>query len=160
MANNTQINTGALNEQFYQAAGNGNQDLVECLLKIGADPNFEHKGFTVFFNAVRNGHKEVVKLMLDCGADVNKPTITGYYPLDIAVLKGYEEIVHTLVKHGAHINSTNSVDMTPFDEADLMHEVQLFDQKTLTDQSLSCRKNILQIIFNAGGKPYIKPVKN
>jgi len=99
------------------AAKNGNKELVELLIKHGAN-NWHfgmcgaaqggHKELVEFFVehgardfnsgmicAVRSGHKELVEFFMEHGAD------TFHYGMYCAALHGYKDIAELLIKHGA-----------------------------------------------------------
>ena len=86
----------------------GDKDLVELLLKHGANVNakaantsVDWEGWTPFHVACRNGNKAIVEMLLAKGANVNAKTDKGYTPLSLAKEKGHTEIVELLRKHGA-----------------------------------------------------------
>ena len=55
-----------------RAAENGNEAVVELLLKNGAQPDLEDEnGWTALSRAIEKGHAVVVQLLLAQGAKVN-----------------------------------------------------------------------------------------
>ena len=108
----------AVNHQkpIHWAAAEGHAEVVERLIKAGADPlEALPSGFTPLFFAVREGHTAVVRTLLDAGADVNglfRPTDparqaprTGTSPLLLAVINGHFELAAFLLDAGADPNA-------------------------------------------------------
>lgn len=70
---------------LYYASERGSKLMVECLLRLKADPKMSfYAGRTPIFIASRNGHTEVVQLLIDNGVDVNAVTTENWGPLQIA----------------------------------------------------------------------------
>lgn len=90
-----------------------NIEMVEMLLKQGADPNESnnttpHNGALYF--AVHTSQKEIVALLLKHGADPNAPKQGILY---LAVSAAHKEIVEILLTHGADPNSTSRASPSP-----------------------------------------------
>ncbi|OCK81067.1 ankyrin repeat protein, partial [Lepidopterella palustris CBS 459.81] len=85
------------------AALNGQKDVVQCLLKRGADINRQvcHYQFTPIRNAARVGNTKAIKLLLDFGAD---PYAGPYSALHDAAFYGHYEAVKALVDSGIDVN--------------------------------------------------------
>jgi ankyrin repeat protein len=82
-----------------QAARDGHRDVVELLLKAGADPNRKSDaGRTPLAWAAQNGDEEMVKLLLRWGADPNVLSDTGRTPLSWAAQNGHEGVVRALLR--------------------------------------------------------------
>ena len=81
------------------AAYSGHSEVVELLLKSGADPNLseDSEGFTPLMSAATNGHHGAVKLLLDAGARVDETDSGGYTALLYAVGKGHQEVARILI---------------------------------------------------------------
>lgn len=86
----------------------GDRELVELLLKNGANPNARAgstagswAGWTPLHVACRNGSRPMVELLLAHGADVNAKTDKGETPLAIAQANNRTAAVQLLKKHGA-----------------------------------------------------------
>ena len=64
------------------ASKEGSLELVQCLIKIGADVNawntYDEPEYTALTVAIEHDHFEIVKYLIEQGADVNKET--SYYP--------------------------------------------------------------------------------
>ena len=113
--------------------------LVDALLKLGADPNakswiggvlncevgsrFAITG-TALYAAVEAGNLAVVKLLLDNGADPNSRTSTGKTPLQLGLHYGERiskdenlELVKLLVEAGGDTSITDSTERTVLHQA-------------------------------------------
>ena len=97
--------------QFYTTAlGHacelGCVELVQILLRAGADPNwlYSEKDTTALVLAIDQSNEKIVCLLLDAGADVND------FLLQQAVLRGNAPIVQELLRHGADPNLASSRD--------------------------------------------------
>jgi ankyrin repeat protein len=88
------------------------EQMVEALLKAGADPNYKdcYMGDTNRFStplhiACYQGYFAVVQLLVSQpGVELNTIDIDGYTPLMLAVCKGNKEIVGLLLAKGANPN--------------------------------------------------------
>lgn len=70
---------------LYYASERGSKPMVECLLRLKADPKLSfYEGRTPIYIASRQRHTEVVQLLVDNGVDVNAVTIDNCGPLQIA----------------------------------------------------------------------------
>ncbi len=99
------------------AAFLGHRDVVEFLLKAGADANAvgrNENAFTALTGAVAGGHPEVVELLVDHGADVNHRYEGGTFsPLLSAAAEGDPRIVRLLLEHGADASARTPDGKTP-----------------------------------------------
>ena len=97
------------------AASEGNTEVVDALLKAGADYQLSlASGFNAFFFAIREGRADVVQRLLQEGVDVNAGFQTeksaGRFPtngttsLMLAVENGHFELAVNLLKAGADPN--------------------------------------------------------
>jgi len=90
---------------LIMAASNGCYDVVEFLLKSGADPNLmvrehgKHYG-TALWYAAASGKIDIVKLLLKHKADPNIPSgHNGKTPMAIAAENGHADLVRFLATH-------------------------------------------------------------
>jgi ankyrin repeat protein len=66
------------------AAGNGNLEMIDCLLKQHADPNASVDGTFALHQAVAAGHIAAVQCLLDHNANTDTIDSNGYTPLQKA----------------------------------------------------------------------------
>lgn len=88
------------------------KDIVELLIKSGADMNAKYKGKTVARHMIDTGNKDMAELLINSGADINAKGETGETALMIAAYKGNKDIVEMLIKAGADVNAKNNGDGT------------------------------------------------
>ncbi len=96
------------NTLLMRAVSLGRFDLVEALLKRGANPNQCARGSCPLEGAIFGGSRAAVDLLLGAGADPNQrdPSIgVEEGPLGAAVAKGDVEIVTRLIASGAKVNA-------------------------------------------------------
>jgi ankyrin repeat protein len=93
------------------ACGNGNPQMVEVLLRAGANANAVATGEPVLMTAARSGSVEVVRALIARGADVNaKDSSRGQTALMWAVAHRHAEVVRVLIDHGAVVHARSRVD--------------------------------------------------
>ena len=83
------------------ATANGRKEIVELLIREGADVNAKVNGVTPLHQAAIRGHKEIAKLLIAKGAHLNAKDDVGKLgrtPLDWTF--GKKEIADLLRKHG------------------------------------------------------------
>ena len=86
-----------LDERLLRAAVQGDAELVEQLLGIGADIHAKSKmGQTPLHRAAENGNLETVALLIAKGADIHAKDNNGRTPLQVAEEYGEAEIVALL----------------------------------------------------------------
>jgi len=91
-------------------------DLVEPLLKAGADPNRKSK-FIPLRIAAANGMDTVVRLLLDAGADVHARSESGWTALVSAAGSGNIDVVQMLLDAGADPNADDNEGRTAYRQA-------------------------------------------
>jgi hypothetical protein len=89
---------------LYQAAGEGDINMVKTLLDQGSDVNETFDSLTPLMRASREGHIEVVKVLLDRGANINAKSNMGRTALSMAANEGHINIVNFLLDRGADLN--------------------------------------------------------
>jgi cytochrome c len=77
-------------------------DIVELLLKAGANPNIAKQSSTALHIAADQGCLECVVLLANAGADVNARTSERATALHLAKRNGHNAIVDYLKQHGVH----------------------------------------------------------
>ncbi|EFO87528.1 hypothetical protein CRE_19589 [Caenorhabditis remanei] len=97
------------------ACANGHRDIVELLLKEGA--NIEHrdkKGFSPLIIAATAGHASVVEVLLKNHAAIEAQSDrTKDTALSLACSGGRKDVVELLLSHGANKEHRNVSDYTP-----------------------------------------------
>jgi uncharacterized protein len=89
------------------AAFFGHADIVEYLLKEGADVNSPSRNamrVMPLHSAIANRHAAIVQLLLDHGADVNAAQADDFTPLHEAAQNGLLDVTQWLLEHGANVN--------------------------------------------------------
>ena len=122
------------------ALENANEEIIDLLLKAGADVNKGMKGWTPLLKACESGNKNSVKMLIKAGADFNKVTdmkeYSEFYDRDVyniedfrnslfllnegyneemtamlyAARGGDEKIVEILIKAGVDVNKGKETD--------------------------------------------------
>jgi ankyrin repeat protein/beta-lactamase regulating signal transducer with metallopeptidase domain len=88
--------------KLHMACTAGDKDLVEFVLRQGADVNLKLRdGRTPLMQAAREGHTDIVKLLIAHSAVVNVSDNRGRTALALAEQRNHTEIVELLKKHGA-----------------------------------------------------------
>ena len=96
-------NNSVIHADLHTAASNGNTDLTENLLMIGANVNaLNAANVTPIFLAAKYGHAETIKKLLEYGAhykDVGLYDTSGdlITPLEIAATNGHLDAVKILL---------------------------------------------------------------
>ncbi|MBQ8750945.1 MAG: ankyrin repeat domain-containing protein [Alphaproteobacteria bacterium] len=95
----------------------GNIEMVDYLLKKGANVNFKFvgrggvnlQGDSALIYAVRYGHIEVAKKLIENGGNVNDKNLAGQSVLGVACYNNREDMVDLLISNGADVNYYNRV---------------------------------------------------
>jgi len=106
---------------LHAAAYRDNKEVVELLIKNGADVNTRDKtGDTPLHLAAGEGNKAVAELLITNGADVNARTkYGGNTPLHEAARSTYSHygVLELLISNGADVNARDKHGHTPLHEA-------------------------------------------
>ncbi|USP76308.1 Arp Ankyrin repeat protein [Curvularia clavata] len=92
------------NAALQGAAAKGDKEIIELLLRNGADLNARGEHETPLIAASLRGHKAIVELLLEKGAEVNASRETNT-PLSAASFGGHKAIVELLLEKGAEVNA-------------------------------------------------------
>jgi ankyrin repeat protein len=102
---------------LLMASRNGNAEVMEALVKAGADPGgVTTNGTTPLMFAAASGKADAVKVLLDHGVDVNaKESAKGETALTFAAAYDRSDVIRLLTAHGADLKlTTNVVDLSAF----------------------------------------------
>jgi ankyrin repeat protein len=96
---------------LYMAATNGNPDIIDLLVKAGADVNgATSSGAMPLMQAAASGDVEAVKKLLDYGADINaKDNVRDQTALMFAAAKNRDSVIQLLASRGAALERTTRV---------------------------------------------------
>ncbi|KAI9883081.1 MAG: hypothetical protein M1823_005153 [Watsoniomyces obsoletus] len=97
-----------------EAAQSGHGELLEMLLRRGADLWRKHHLDYLLRKAAGSGHDHVIELLLKRGAGVEAGFATGATSLHRAASGGYPSTVRLLLNHGANLNAVDANNNTPF----------------------------------------------
>lgn len=101
-----------------EASWLGYWDVVEVLLKTGADPNTkDSEGTSLLAAAVDQNSRQAVSMLVEYGADIDIRDKRGNTPLIRAAGSNNFEMVRLLVESGAETNAANRRGDTPLSEA-------------------------------------------
>ena len=91
------------------AAHNGDADLVDRLLKAGADVKVKNDfGATAMSEAAFAGNTAVIEKLLNAGADPDSPAADGQTALMVVARTSNVAAARALLDHGAHVNAKES----------------------------------------------------
>ncbi|XP_047128184.1 poly [ADP-ribose] polymerase tankyrase-2 isoform X1 [Hydra vulgaris] len=153
---------GRMSTPLHFASGYNRMDIVEHLLRCGADVHAKDKGGLVpLHNACSYGHFEIAEILVRHGANVNAADYWKFTPLHEAAAKGKFDICKLLLKHGADPKKKNHEGYTPLDlvkegfpdVADLLRgDAALLEaakkgnlakvMKLVTHQNINCRDTL------------------
>eukprot|EP00752_Nemacystus_decipiens_P002389 g2255.t1 len=107
-----------LRAPLEHAAGTANYDLVQKLLKAGADGSAGWKGChgkTLLHAATEGGDGKVMSALMRAGAeaDMEAPASRGRTPLHLAAFRGKQAAAGALTMAGANVNSLDANNDTP-----------------------------------------------
>ena len=115
---NTEAIKSLYNEEgftpLHYAADVGNSDVIELLLKHGANINVTSKcGKRALDVAVDRGNTKIIRLLLENGAESDFADNVGCTHLHFAVKHGYIEVIKFLLDNGTKIDVTDGEGSTP-----------------------------------------------
>ena len=108
-----------LRAPLEHAAGTGNHDLVEKLLKAGSNGGAGWRGCddsTLLHAAAEGGNAQIVSALITAGAGQDmkaRASATGNTPLHLAVAGGREAAAGALIMAGADVNVLNDKEEAP-----------------------------------------------
>uniref|UniRef100_A0A452IC59 Kinase D interacting substrate 220 n=1 Tax=Gopherus agassizii TaxID=38772 RepID=A0A452IC59_9SAUR len=97
------------------AAEQGNLEIVQELLKKGANCNLEDAdNWTALISAAKEGYVDIVEELLNCNVNLEHRDMQySIYPIIWAAGRGHSDIVHLLLQHGAKVNCSDKYGTTP-----------------------------------------------
>ena len=112
---------------LHSASADGLVDIVQWLLRIGADANEQGDGHrTPLHLAAANGHLKLVRILLGHSADANSAAATkNPTPLHEASGGGHIDIVRILIEQGADVHAQDRRQWTPLHYARNAETAQL-----------------------------------
>jgi cytochrome c len=105
----------------------GRTDIVEVLLKGGANPNFERQSITALHKAAESGCFDCVVLLVNAGANVNARTSQRTPVIHYAKRNGHQKIVDYLMAHGVSLAKPAPISSL-LAKANYVHGKAVFDQ--------------------------------
>jgi len=125
-------NADALDLQ--QAADEGNEQIVEIMLKCAADPDKKGlTGKTPLISAVEKNHKPVVELLLNAAKRLNDGDSTGKTALMVASEHCHIDLMKLLIEKKANIDA---IDI--FEHSALWHALHSPSERSLEAVTLLC----------------------
>ena len=151
---------------LYWACSNGNNEMIQCLLKAKADPRVcTHQGdsplLVYTYKAPSTLAKPIVAALLKAGADPNvSEKNLNITPLHIACLRGQEDIVQLLLKAKANINALDRHGNTPLCLAAGYGHKVIVEQLLLAGADIELEKNGgFTPLFIAAAKGHLEIIK-
>lgn len=114
LENQDPASDAALSSKAHQAAGDGNQGLLEKILTDAADAHVPIKTFgDALAAACANGHENIVRLLLGNGVDASLSGRMYGVPLKTAAAYGHDTIVALLLnENGVYIDASGEHEST------------------------------------------------
>jgi ankyrin repeat protein len=132
------------NTLLYHACKEGQQEMVEFLLKQGASLDEKNIwGTSPLHVAAMFGRTQIIKILLESGARVDIRNVPEATPLHLAVEKNYPEIVLLLLAGGADINSKDNELSTALHKACLAGNMEMV-KLLLSKKALLNEENIFK----------------
>jgi truncated hemoglobin YjbI len=108
---------------LHDASGQGNQRMVELLLRLGADPNVKTSGghtplYSVANECLVKGGGNIVRALVQAGAQVDaRSRAKKCTALHMAARRGVTEVAEALLNCGADIHARDKAGDTPLQRA-------------------------------------------
>ena len=104
---------------LYIAVESNHKDIVQMLLKAGADPNevLNNERITPLMKAAWRNNKECTQLLIKHGAKVNETDIDGDSALHYCAVKNSSACMKLLLARKARVNVLNKKLQTPLHQA-------------------------------------------
>ena len=119
-----------------KVARGGREDVVELLLKHGANPNLaDPAGNTPLHHAAQEDRRVILRLLLENKGDPNYKNSEGATPLHVATQSPSLRAAELLIKNGANPNAADNKGQTP------MHLAALNDQVAIVKLLLANKGN-------------------
>ena len=99
---------------IHLAAAKGNAEMIELLVRAGADANGSSQKDTLppLHLAVQRHHVDAVEALLKAGAHANLPSPTGRRPIHFAAFRKYADVVKMLLDNDAQMDAVDRTDHT------------------------------------------------
>ncbi|XP_067653306.1 putative ankyrin repeat protein RF_0381 [Haliotis asinina] len=175
--NSVDINSRGWNQRtpVMVAAYEGHKDVVELLVKHGADMSLTTRfGSNILYIACEQGYPDIVKYLLSLKCvDINSRGWNQRTPVMVAAFKGRGKVVELLVKHGADLSlisgTGNNIlhlacSQGNFDVVKYLLSLNLLDinsrgNKQMTPVMVAADKgyeNVVELLVNNGARRSIK----
>ncbi|KAL7915257.1 hypothetical protein GGI35DRAFT_488987 [Trichoderma velutinum] len=122
---------------LHYASTNGNKQIVQMILDVGADVDTIGGLGTPIQVAADKGHGEIVQMLLDNGADIDSHANGSNTALCNASYNGHREIVQMLLDHGADVN---------------ILQQSITGKSALQAASTNGHKEIVQMLLDSGAR--------
>lgn len=140
---NVNANHRELGNALCAASAGGHTEIVDVLLKAGADVGIRtREGVTPLWCAA---NAKIVDRLLSAGADVNTKTNYRVTGLMVAVARGESQIVQTLVANGADVNAKDKMGGSALMSAARRKERLGHDRDNVQDY-----QRIIRVLCSAG----------
>eukprot|EP00475_Leptophrys_vorax_P029047 TRINITY_DN4237_c0_g1_i7.p1 TRINITY_DN4237_c0_g1~~TRINITY_DN4237_c0_g1_i7.p1 ORF type:complete len:244 (-),score=55.52 TRINITY_DN4237_c0_g1_i7:60-791(-) len=101
---------------LHYASSKGFEEIVQILLKGGADPNIRDRaGSTALHRAASKGHVSVGKHLVAAKCELELADEEGYTPLHLSCMEGNLQITLVLIRAGASLSAVAKDGKTPLD---------------------------------------------
>jgi ankyrin repeat protein len=135
----------SLPDLMISAAGAGNNDIIQYLIRLGGDVNSRNlHGIQPLHAAVARNRVQTCRLLLNLGADDNAVSFSTPTALHLAAVTGDIDILKSLVDSGSDINATVDV-RSKSPQLEAMHRCLDYDRNysnKLSHLKKDIKKNI------------------